>query len=160
MTPCARRPFFSVLLPGRERPSLFLYREDDLSGSPAPAFDCVDADGVEMHGSHDLSCGTLRIATGPDRAVTLPDSDVSWTGACVSRDDATGETRPTDGDFPEGSTLLYSGWFQHTPKELWSAQMNDPCDLECDDHHDLDEDSAYEAANDPERRAVAMAYAA
>jgi hypothetical protein len=159
----SRAPFFTVVLPDAQKPTICLYEETsiDIAGDGAHLpFDVIDANGNAGVGMHDLTTGELHFFLNDDAHVVVKADAIAWTGTSVMVDEDDLEIRPSDDTFPDGWIVLYAAWFHTTARVNWYAQMRIAAD--CDDAEpvEIDEDEAYEQMNDPERRALALAYAA
>jgi hypothetical protein len=158
----SRAPFFTVVLPDATKPTICLYEEPSIkikgAGTHLP-FHVLDAANVGV-GMHDLTTGELHLFLEDDLHVVLPDTTIAWTGIGVMVDEDDLEIRPDDGAFPEGWIVLYAAWFHTTARSNWYSQMRIEADMDVPEPDDIDEDAAYEEMCDPERRALALAYAA
>ena len=158
-----RHPFFSVVLPGTTEPLVCLYEETSIEGDgPHLRFDVIGDSAGAGVGVHDLSTGKLHFFLADDAEIEVPASLIPWTGISVMVDEDGQGIRACDGDSPVGWIILYAAWFQSTPRSAWHAEMRLAAEMDFDmpDNDDIDEDAAYEHMMDPERRALAMAYAA
>jgi hypothetical protein len=158
-----RHPFFSIVLPGTTEPLVCLYEERAVEGTePHLRFDVIGEDAGAGVGVHDLSTGTIHLFLGNDVEVEVPGSLISWTGISVMVDEEGKGIRACEDDSPVGWIILYDAWFQSTPRSAWHAEMRLAAEMDFDvpENDDIDEDAAYEHMMDPERRALALAYAA
>jgi len=157
-----RAPFFTVVLPNETKPTICLYEEPSLDiegpGTHLP-FQVLDAANVGV-GMHDLAKSELHFFLDDDVHVVLPATDMAWTGTTMMVDENDLGMRAGDDSFPDGWIVLYAAWFHTTQRSSWYAQMRISADHEDAEPVEIDEDEAYEQQCDPERRAVALAYAA
>ena len=158
----SRAPFFTVVLPDATKPTICLYEEPSIkiegAGTHLP-FQVLDAANFGV-GMHDLTTGVLHFFLDDDVEVLMLDAAVTWTGTSVMVDEDDLEIQACDDQFPDGWIVLYAAWFHATDRRNWHAQMRIAADMDVPGPDDVDEDAAYEEMCDPERRALALAYAA
>lgn len=157
----SRAPFFTVVLPDATKPTICLYEEEALkSEGPHLPFDIVATGGSAGVGMHDLSTGRIHLFLDDDVEIVVAADTIAWTGIGVMVDQDDLEIRPSDDQFPEGWMVLYAAWFHSTARSKWGSDMRISADMDFAEPVEIDEDEAYEQQCDPERRALAMAYAA